>query len=227
VIVCSAGNVARLDYLIRLLRLSQHYSFLETKMTKLNPLDVPSEATMVAIYQELHKSFLAIDDFRSKLLALLPLVTGAAAIALLNNLTSATEKYLEPIGYFMAVFTFGLFAYEIFGIRKCHALIKSGKRIEIYWLHVEDGEFCRRPHSLLDFVDEPFAAGIIYPAVTGSWLYLALKFSYPELSVPIPMIVFLIGFVGMLFYDRWLGHDGAKFDKKIQHEINGKTPDSY
>lgn len=196
-------------------------------MAKLNPQDMPSETTMVAIYQELHKTYLAIDDFRSKLLALLPLVTGAAAIALLNNITSKTEKYLEPIGYFMFVFTLGLFAYEIFGIRKCHALIKSGKRMEIYWLHIEDGEFCRRPHSLLRFIDEPFAAGIIYPAVGASWLYLALMFSHPGTSRPVSAIVFFIGFVGMLIYDIWLRRDGSEFDKKIQNEIKTKSPEGY
>lgn len=196
-------------------------------MAKLEHKDTPSETTMVALYQELCKSYLAIDDFRAKLLALLPLATGAAVIALLNNLTSTTERYLEPIGYFMFVFTFGLFAYEIFGIRKCHALIKSGKRMEVYWLNIEEGQFYRRPHSLLGFIDEPFAAGIIYPAVDASWLYLALKFSHPGISLPVSVVVFFIGFVGMLIYDEWLRRDGIKFKTKIQNEIDGEIPDSY
>jgi hypothetical protein len=51
-------------------------------------------------------------------------------------------------------------------------MIDAGKQIEkrlnIY------GQFQRRPHEVAGFIDEPFAASIIYPAALAGWLFFAL-----------------------------------------------------
>jgi hypothetical protein len=69
---------------------------------------------------------------------------------------------LSAIGVFGFLFTLGLFAYELFGIKKCHYLIATGDRLERA-LRVE-GQFTSRPRSVANFVNEPFASAVIYPA---------------------------------------------------------------
>ena len=83
--------------------------------------------------------------------------------------------------------TLGLFCFELFGIKKCTRLIVNGKAIEkLISLQSKDekdknlGQFDRRPNGVLGFIAEPFAAGIIYPAVLAAWTYIAL------LKDPIP-----------------------------------------
>src|SRR5437879_3219394 len=92
------------------------------------------------VYQELCTSYRAIDDFRAKLLGFMPLATGTG-IFLLKD---APKEYLLPIGVFGFFVTLGLLAYEVYGINKCDALIRAGKRIECK-LGVENGQFSERP----------------------------------------------------------------------------------
>jgi hypothetical protein len=98
-----------------------------------------------------------------------------------------------------------LFAYEIYGIRKCHALIIGGKQLE-FDLHT-DGQFSLRPRSVAGFLNEPLAAGIIYPAVLGAWTFVALYTVWPEFRGPAAILVFLTGFASMLIYNLRLGAD--------------------
>lgn len=188
-------------------------------MPKLRPNSIPSEVSAVTFYQELCSSYHGIDDFRSKLLGLLPLATGAGAAVLIDKVTKDNQMYLEPIGYFGFVITMGLFVYEIFGIRKCHELIIYGRRMEALWLRIDDGQFFRRPHSLLGFVDEALAAGVIYPAVMASWLYIALMFSHPPAALPSAVGVFFAGLVAMVGYDGWLHKNWRKREEILMCDI--------
>jgi len=130
------------------------------------------------VYDQLCISYRAIDDFRAKLLGFLPLVSGSGAFLLLNesvvgpNRGALVQQYLASIATFGFVVTLGLFTYELYGIRKCHALIEAGARLERV-LHVHAGQFTRRPRSVLFVINEPFAAAIIYPAVLAAWAFLA------------------------------------------------------
>ena len=184
-----------------------------------DPIEKMKNSNYLDTYKELCNNYRAIDDFRAKLLALLPFATGVGAVFLLGNIEPENQKYLEPLGFFGFVVTLGLFAYEIFGIHKCHALIKSGKYIETLQLKV-NGQFKSRPPSVLGFIDEPFAGGIIYPAVLASWLYVALDYTNPQASLLVAIITFFAGFVCMLVYKHWLRMDADKFDKELQEEIN-------
>jgi hypothetical protein len=93
-------------------------------------------ANLNAAYQELCKSYHAIDDFRTKLLGLLPLATAGGIVVLLkdrNDLESldvGTKGLLAAVGAFGGLITLGLFAYELYGIKKCGALILAGKLME-------------------------------------------------------------------------------------------------
>ncbi len=86
-------------------------------------MNKPEDA--VKIYNELCTSYRAIDDFRAKLLGLIPLVTGTGISLLFEKIQNAqdipieTKGLLTAIGVFGALITLGLFSYEIFGIKKC------------------------------------------------------------------------------------------------------------
>jgi hypothetical protein len=163
-------------------------------------------------YQELCTSYRAIDDFRAKLLGFLPLATAGGIGILLNNLkgvenlNDGTKSLLATVGFFGALITFGLFLYELYGIRKCSALIQAGRRLEKA-LQLDDGQFERRPESIAGVINEPFAAGIIYPAVLAAWAFFAFFFAWPHANPWIPILVFIVGFACTFRYARRLKND--------------------
>jgi hypothetical protein len=164
---------------------------------------------LLTSYQQLVSSYQAIDNFRAQLLARLPLATGAGIFLLYATngaIPDETKAFLPAIGLFGMVVTLGLFVYEFYGIKKCTALIKSGKDMECM-LGI-DGQFRRRPAF---FFNEPFAAALIYPAVLAAWAYLGFAFvKWGNLSWIIPVLVFLIGVTGMALYNRkLLSHNDA------------------
>jgi hypothetical protein len=162
-------------------------------------------------YEQLCNSYRAIDDFRSKLLGFLPLVTGGGVLVLAGQALDKGKEFFLPAGLFGVAVTAGLLAYELFGIKKCHALLIAGEDLEREMdLPVDRttgkpaGQFLRRPNHLLGIVNEPFAAATIYPAVLAAWIYVALFFEDRETAEIIGLTVFLAGFVGILLYDQSL-----------------------
>jgi len=167
---------------------------------------------LIGVYNQLCESYRAIDDFRAKLLGFLPLASAGGAFLLLTDVFVNTEKsqfakpFLEPLGLFGFVITLGLYFYEIYGIRKCHALIKAGQQLEIL-MGIPAGQFTKRPRNVLYLINEPFATGVIYPAVLAGWIFLTLIF--PQSNQP-PAIetaftaaiwVFVVGFLITLIYN--------------------------
>lgn len=83
-----------------------------------------------AAYERVCESYHAIDDFRMKLLGLLPVATGTGVFLLLNSNTDllcpgnkpsqqrTLEVFLTAAGFIGLTFTVGLFAYELFGIKR-------------------------------------------------------------------------------------------------------------
>ncbi len=153
----------------------------------------------IKVYEQLCDSYRAIDDFRAKLLGLLPLATGGGLVFLVSTLSDEARHFLPTMGVFGFVVTLGLFFYEIYGIRKCGALIDAGKQLE-HTLGVE-GQFTRRPREVAHLIAEPFAAGVIYPAVLAAWMYVALAFAWPQAASPIAILVFVAGLACTLVYD--------------------------
>lgn len=157
-------------------------------------------------YRELSTSYRAIDDFRAKLLGFLPLATGTGIFLLLekfkdiNDLKDGATHLLRAIGIFGFFITLGLFLYEIYGIKKCCALIQAGTKMEKL-MGIEDGQFSSRPQTVAVLINEPFAAGVIYPAVLAAWAYFYLYFAAPAANPIIPIFVFLAGLAGMSIYD--------------------------
>ncbi|MCY1143257.1 hypothetical protein OWR29_35125 [Actinoplanes sp. Pm04-4] len=166
-------------------------------------------------YEQLCSSYRAIDDFRAKLLGFLPLVTDGGLILLTGRSADMREEFFRPVGLFGLAVTAGLLAYEMFGIRKCHALVRAGQDLECALGlpvagdpdHHGAGQFLRRPQSLLGVVNEPFAAATIYPAVLAAWTYLALYRVPGGLAARVSGTLFVAGFVLILVYDQLLKHD--------------------
>jgi len=161
-----------------------------------NPKLADNQLKSEQLYQQICDSYRAIDDFRTKLLGLLPLVSGGGMFLLLSD--PLPKEFMGPIGTFGAVITLGLFTYEIYGIEKCTALIKAGQDLES--ASKFEGQFLSRPTGILrrtgflSRISEPFAAGIIYPAVLAAWLYLAFLFTCSLVAPIISILVFILGF---------------------------------
>src|SRR6266576_757496 len=98
-------------------------------------------------YEQLCISYRAIDDFRAKLLGFLPLATGTGLFLLAKNLSGEGKGFLKPIGAFGFLVTIGLFSYEIYGIRKCGALIEAGEQLEGSLAIGGLGQFAQRPQN--------------------------------------------------------------------------------
>ena len=82
----------------------------------------------------------------------------------------------------------------------------SGMQIE-GWLHV-DGPFTGRPREVLNFINEPFASGIIYPAVMAAWTYTGLVY-FKSQAWWIALIVFSLGLGLSLLYNYQLKSEGT------------------
>jgi hypothetical protein len=154
-------------------------------------------------YERVCESYHAIDDFRMKLLGLLPVATGTGVFLLLNSNTDllgpggqgsrqhTLEVFVTAAGLIGLMFTLGLFAYELFGIKRCHYLIEAGTSLEII-LNVR-GQFRNRPRELMGFINEPFAAALIYPASMAAWVFLAVAYRSGVWRWVWPIAAFLFG----------------------------------
>lgn len=131
-------------------------------------------------YGEVCRSHAATVDFRGKLLALLPIASGAGIFLLLDQQDS--DAPLAAIGVFGSVATLGLFIYETRNIQECNALISQGGRIEEA-LGVPSGtrRFKDKPKAPLNgFLGATGAGWIVYTAVFIAWLYVATTDSQLE-----------------------------------------------
>lgn len=182
-----------------------------------NNSDALLKNNLKEVYQQLCDSYRAIDDFRSKLLGFLPLATGTGIFLLLNklpsidNLTDQNKEIIFTIGVFGCLITFGLFLYEIYGIKKCGALIFTGQCIE-FLLNRQTGQFLTRPRKAKGWINEPAASGFIYPAVMAGWIYFGLYGSWPRANPWIPVAIFVFGFAFTIRYERQL-------ERKLESQI--------
>ncbi len=140
-------------------------------------------------YQETCKTYHNIDDFRAKLLGLLPLASGAGIFFLSKDNIPGNENHniLAGAGLLGFIITLGLLIFELRGIQYCIRIISVGKLLErkmkIY------GQFRLRPKPFCHFIDVPIASGIIYPAVLAAWIFLFVH------SLPHPFNTFCLPYV--------------------------------
>jgi hypothetical protein len=135
-------------------------------MTEVKPEDLR------AVYSEVCKSYHAIADFRAKLLALLPIASGAGGLLILAE-KNTVKEYLGPVGVFGVAVTLGLFVYELRGIQRCKDLIEAGKALEAK-MEIAGHFRSRRKGRLGGLVGAEAAGWIVYLTVLAAWCYLAI-----------------------------------------------------
>jgi hypothetical protein len=195
-------------------------------------------------YDKICASYHAIDDFRMKLLGVLPIASGAGVFLLLNGSVTDPMKneevlpLLVPIGIFGIIVTLGLLCFELYGIKKCDRLIKAGIQLEDSLQTL--GQFNTRPRGVFRYVNEPFAAGVIYPAVLAGWTWLALysvseqqalalaeqqalalakQQTLAQSEQAVPFIIFFFGFIGILIYNIYLTKGDTKEQKRKETKV--------
>jgi hypothetical protein len=158
-----------------------------------SPVSKPETAALLSGYEEICKSYHAIDDFRMKLLGLLPLASligifGLSNESLFAQLTPMSHELITFIGIFAATFTLALFIFEIRGILRCNGLIQKGRDIESllkikgqFFLCNEEHE-CKKvkpwKENFINFFDAKLAACVIYSTVFAAWLFTVLRFGF-------------------------------------------------
>jgi hypothetical protein len=185
-------------------------------------------------YEQACVSYHAIDDFRTKLLGLLPVATGTGVFLLLNSNTDllgadgggkqeTLKGFLVAIGVVGSLFTLGLFAYELFGIKRCHALIETGERLE-FQLAVR-GQFRNRPSKLMGLVNEPLASAFIYPASLGAWVFLIVAYRTDQWRILAPVGVFGLGLASTVAIAKGIEHAAkGRFREEVHAEIEKGLP---
>lgn len=129
-----------------------------------------SQENLRAAYAEVCTRYRAIDEFRAKLLGLLPLASGTGIFLLLNS-TSDTV-ILTPVGVFGVAVTLGLYFYELRGIQYCVHLIAAGRALEDE-LRIS-GAFSTRPRQHVGgLISEISASHLIYGSVIAAWIFVA------------------------------------------------------
>jgi len=131
------------------------------------------QPAILAAYTEVCRSYHAVDDFRAKLMALLPFASGTGGTFLLAQSQGNFAAYLGPIGLFGVLVTLGLFFYELRGLKLCGKLIKTGEKLEIE-LGLDYGQFKSKPEEKIFGVIGAEAAGYtVYLSVLLGWIYVA------------------------------------------------------
>jgi hypothetical protein len=162
---------------------------------------VPTDITaatpgaLLGVYQELCDSYHAIDDFRMKLLGLLPLTSligifGLSSGSLFAKGNEMSQHLITFIGVFAAAFTIALFIYEIRGIFRSSNLIERGRDIEgllhvkgQFFVCVEEGKSKkdnRWTKGETDVVNAKLAACVIYSTVFAAWIFTLLRFGFHQ-----------------------------------------------
>lgn len=154
-----------------------------------------SQESLIAAYDQICKSFHAIDDFRAKLLGLLPLASGTGLLFLLSDKVTgeAIKSYALPLGCFGFIITLGLFIYEIRFIKRCSCLIANGRCLE--QLLMVKGQFSNFPSDIFGYISANLPACIIYPAVLASGAFFASTIYQRKISllVSLVVLVFAVG----------------------------------
>jgi hypothetical protein len=188
------------------------------------------ELDLPTLYDRVCDSYHYIDDFRMKLLGLLPIATGSGVFLLLssnkNSIGAADDnlkRSLGAIGVFGMLFTVGLFAYELYGIKRCHYLIETGRLIERQ--SGQRGQFRSRPKEIAMWVNEPFASAFIYPASLAAWAFLATAFWKPVIGVVLALVLFVVGFFGTLLGARRIGPTYRDEERVLRAVAKAKAKD--
>ena len=86
--------------------------------------------TLQKQYEEVCRSFRAIDEFRAKLMGFLPLASGVGWIALATSKDALPKAIRILVGIVGAIITVGLYIYEARGAQRCLELKGVARNLE-------------------------------------------------------------------------------------------------
>ena len=152
------------------------------------------------IYSELCAAHHGIADFRAKLLALLPVASGAGIFLLLGaevpGLRAATTQIAT--GIIGALLVFGLYLYELRGIQRCNALSACSCKIEALMVPglPGHGAFSAEPGRVA-MATNTNAAIVIYATMLASWAFVSADGFAGEVgmvwvALGVPVLVFVL-----------------------------------
>jgi hypothetical protein len=124
-------------------------------------------------YDEVCRSYHAIDDFRAKLLALLPIGGGAVGIGLILGKDTGPE-YLLPLSLFGILVTVGLGFYELHQSRRCRLLKRRAMELESSLGLKDQGVFLLDDQENYGIFRQGVAGAIVYATAAAGWLYLLM-----------------------------------------------------
>jgi hypothetical protein len=186
-----------------------------------------STVATLEIYGEICKTYLALDDFRMKLLGFLP-VASLLGIFGLNSETMllksgvSGDEMIFFISGFSAMFTLFLFLYEIRGTIKCSGLIRVGTNIERS-LNIQ-GQFCMCTEQsetlplrgkIRRLLNAQFIASLVYSSVFASWLFMVLRYGL-HMSIPYCTIYAIASGLGIGVAAYWI------FFKTLLRQVDKK-----
>jgi hypothetical protein len=157
-----------------------------------SPAPIKSHAIAFApLYAEVCKAHGGITDFRGKLLALVPTLSGAAFALIIGTREDFDQRLLLPVGAFGVAVTLGLFCYELQGMLLCVELRDRGEKLEKAMqratsdiLEEMRGHFlCRTEHHKISDarklfrknlpISVPTASFIVYGSAILGWVVVA------------------------------------------------------
>jgi hypothetical protein len=112
------------------------------EVTRFESISKEKREVLLAEYEQVCKSHAAITDFRAKLLAILPIASGAGlgVLVLQGKLSTTGAALLISLGLFGAIVAVGLFLYERAQVEECKQLRNHGAWIESE-LGIDAGQF--------------------------------------------------------------------------------------
>ncbi len=150
----------------------------------------PSDEEFRMVYQQLCTSYQNIQDFRAKLLGLLPFVTASSFVATIISDPAKQPALLNlvlPFGLLGAIVTLGLFFYEIENLQRATLLTVQGRELERSMNII--GSFALHSPYLFNAHN---AAGLIYSTTFAGWICLALWFMLPGIAIYVTLLIFAI-----------------------------------
>jgi hypothetical protein len=154
----------------------------------------PNDESIRAVYEEVCNSYHAIDEFRMKLLGLLPLTSIIGLVILEKGAmggvaVSGKNEIVAYASFFAAAFTLALFVYEIRGIRRSHKLVERGQELERllcvpgqFSLCAEEAQAAKQANKrwrrIALLFNSKTAACVMYALVFTAWLFLALRYGF-------------------------------------------------
>jgi hypothetical protein len=162
----------------------------DSRASSTDPATSATDTSVRAVYEEVCSSYHAIDEFRMKLLGLLPLTSIVGLVAVekgsLGAINVARNDLVAYASFFAAAFALALFVYEIRGIRRSNGLVKRGTELEIMLGVPGQFTLCTADASPAMQTDDErgrvfnstTAACFMYALVFSAWLFLAVRYAF-------------------------------------------------